>query len=131
MSADENKEIVHRLIEEVWNQGKIYLADELFTSNFLMQDPDFGEKIRGPESFKQLVNMHRAAFPDLHMSIDEEAADEESVAICFTFSGNHVGTFMQTRPTGVHVTLTGRRLYTIVGGKIASIRESQHQVKGG
>src|SRR4051794_7172228 len=99
MLADENKAIVHRLVDEVWNQGKIDVADELFTKSFVMQDPTFGEKVRGAESFKELVAMHRAAFPDLHFTINEESADDKSVALRFTLSGNHLGKFRQVQPT--------------------------------
>ena len=51
--SEQNKAIVRRLIEEVWNKGNLSLVDEFFTPNYEHHDastPDFG---RGAESEKK------------------------------------------------------------------------------
>ena len=70
--SENNKAIVRRLIEEVWNKGNLSLVDELFTTNYEHHDassPDFG---RGPESEKLRVTLYRSAFPDLRVTASAE-----------------------------------------------------------
>ena len=40
MPREDNMATARRLIEEVWNQGKVALIDELLAPNFILQDPD-------------------------------------------------------------------------------------------
>ena len=50
--------------EEVWNQGKLTVIDELTASNATYHDPNVpGGKFTGPEGMKQFVQIYRGAFP--------------------------------------------------------------------
>jgi predicted ester cyclase len=124
MSIEQNKTIMHRMIEEIWNQGKLATADELFASeHFSPSAPDLP---KGPESVKMLASMFRAAMPDYHMDIDMIVADENQVAARFTQSGTHTGAdLMGMPPSGRKATWTEIGVLRIQDGQIV---ESWYEV---
>src|ERR671938_339272 len=70
--SEENKALVRRYFEEIWDVGNLDLIDELFTTNFVRHGPSGTEgEVRGLEDFKGLVTMYRTAFPDLQVPIED------------------------------------------------------------
>jgi predicted SnoaL-like aldol condensation-catalyzing enzyme len=88
VSAEKNKALVRRTIEEVINQGKLDLADELFADDHVYRSPGTPD-MRGPDGFKQLITGYRTAFPDLHMTLTEVIAEGNTVACSWTATGKH------------------------------------------
>jgi steroid delta-isomerase-like uncharacterized protein len=116
--SEENKAIVRRLVEDVWNKGHLSVADQLIFANYSHQDnatPDFGS---GAESEKKRATLYRTAFPDLQFSIEDIIA-EGGTAICrWTSRGTHRGPFSGIAPTGKILTISGTTINRLVGGKI-------------
>ena len=119
MSAEENKAIVRREVEELYNpDGDLDAVDEIFTSDYILHDPSLPEGGRGPESARQLASAFRSAFPDLHTTFDDAVAEGDKVAYRWTASGTHEGELMGIPPTGNRMTITGTAIARISGGKI-------------
>lgn len=116
MSAEENKAIFHRFIEEVWNKGNLAVADELFTPDAV--SPSAPNLPPGSEGVKIIATMFRSAFPDFHMTIEDLIAEEDKVVARFTQGGTHKGEFMGIAPTGKQVKFTEIGILRIVGGKV-------------
>jgi len=123
MSTEENKAMGRRIIEEVWNKGDLALVDELVSPNYIYHFPG-REDIKGPEGLKQFVTMARTAFPDLHITIDDEIAEGDKVACRYTWRGTHKGEMRGIAPTGKQVTVTGIVITHCVGGKGVETWES-------
>ncbi len=117
MSEQQNKAVARRVIEELFNQGNLDAADELFTPNYILHDPASLEEVRGPEGFKRFVGMFRAAFPDLHVTIEDQVAEGNEVVTRYTVQGTHQGELMGLPPSGNRMTLTGVGVSRISGGK--------------
>ncbi len=120
MSAEENKAILRRVAEEVFNQGNLSVVDELFASDYVLHDPGVpvGE-LRGPEAFKeQWVSMFRTAFPDLQMTIEDQVAEGDKVASRYVGRGTHQGELMGISPTNKQVEVTGTITSRFADGKI-------------
>jgi steroid delta-isomerase-like uncharacterized protein len=119
MSTEQNKTLVHRYWEQVWNQGNLAVVDELIATDFdghpAPSDPDFG---RGPEGQKQFIRMYRTAFPDLRMTIEDMTAEGDRVAVRWTARGTQTGEMMGMPATGKHATVTGMFLNRLASGKI-------------
>jgi len=98
MSAEENKNILRRTFEEIFNQGNLALADSWVAATFV-NHATRAEMLPGPESLKEHVVLLRTAFPDLHFRIEDLIADEEHAAAYVTFSGTHKGVFRGLPPT--------------------------------
>ena len=124
MSTERNKAISRRADEELFNRGNLDVADELFAADFLHHDPASAEAWRGPEGVKRYVRLVRTAFPDLHLTIEDQVAEGDKVAYRWTARGTHRGEFMGRAPTGNRVSLTGIAIARVTDGKIREIWET-------
>jgi hypothetical protein len=71
----ENEAIARRPYEEVWNNRKRELLDELISPSHVLHNvlhktyvPDPGV---GPEAFKRQMTLFMTAFPDLHFAVED------------------------------------------------------------
>jgi steroid delta-isomerase-like uncharacterized protein len=118
--SDQNKALARRGIEEVWNQGKLAVIDELIASNATFHDPNVpGGKFTGPEGVKQFVQIYRTAFPDVHITINDQIAEGDKVVTRWTATGTHKGELMGTAATNKYATVTGVDVERYQGGKVA------------
>ena len=105
--STENKEIIRRLIDEVWNQREIHVLDEIIAADAFIHSPTVPNLSHGPEGAKQYVQLFWAAFPDLRVSIEEIIAEGDSLAVRITWQGTHEGEFMGVPPTGKSIVSSG------------------------
>lgn len=111
--SKENKAMVRRTMEAIWNQGNLAVADERFARDYVGHAPD---KIEGPEGVKQFVSAIRNAAPKIQ--IEDQIAEEDKVVTRWTASGRHEGEFQGIPPTGNQVSITGLTMFRIANGKI-------------
>ena len=75
MSAEENKALVRREMEELFNHtGNLDAADEIIAPDYVSYEPTSGE-VRGIEGAKRFAAAYREAFPDLQNTIENLVAD--------------------------------------------------------
>ena len=107
MSLEENKALVRREQEELWNHtGNLDAAEELFA-------PEQAEAAR------QEAADFRQGFPDVVSTIEDLIAEGEKVAARWRARATHRGEYVGVPPTGREVEFTGISVYRIEGGKIA------------
>jgi len=117
--SENNKAVVRRLFEELWNKGNLSVADQLFTPNYTHHDsssPDFGH---GPESERQRATLYRTAFPDLRLTIEDLIAEGDTVMARWTCHGTHKGELNGIAPTGKPFTISGVTSARLLNGKLA------------
>ena len=120
MVSAENKTLVHRFVEEFWNQGHMAFADDLMTADAVIVLPGRGEVSK--EQFKAFAMSLRGAFPDWHSTPEDLIAEGEWVAERWTGRGTHRGDFQGIAPTGRRVVVPGFVFYRITSGKIVEFR---------
>jgi serine phosphatase RsbU (regulator of sigma subunit) len=101
-TAEENKAIFRRYIEEVPNQGNLDVADEIF-DRYVAHQADGSTLERGPEDVKRFTAEFRLAFPDLRLSIEEQIAEGDKVVNRLTLRGTQKGEFRDMAPTDKEV----------------------------
>ena len=107
MSAEENKALVRREQEELWNHtGDLDAAEELFAPE-------------QAEAAKQEAADFRQGFPDVVSTIEDIIAEGDKVVAHWRARATHQGEYMGIPPTGKEVEFTGISLYRIEAGKIA------------
>ena len=116
--SEENKALVRRWFEELFNEGNLEVADKIIASNHIPHDPSLPNLPLGPEGIKQLVNLYRSAFPDVRLAIEDELADGDKVVIRWIGRGTHQGELMGVAPTGEQVEITGIGIWHVEEGKI-------------
>lgn len=111
--SQKNKAIIRRSIEEIFNQGHLALADELYAPNYIFHETNSPD-LHGPEGLKQLVTIMRTAFPDMQTTIDNMIAEENQVVTHFRFTGTHQGPLYGTNLSGDQLILspTGKQITT-------------------
>jgi steroid delta-isomerase-like uncharacterized protein len=120
VSAEENKALVRRFVEEFWNEGNTATADELMAIDAEIHMPT-GEVVNLDE-LKSFAAAWRGSFPDWHSTFEELIAEGDRVAERWTGRGTHRGELQGIAPTGKRVEAPGSVFYRIVGGKIVEFR---------
>ena len=114
----ENRAIVRRLYEEVWNKRRVELVDELMSPSHAMHSNHVPDSCIGPEAYKREMARFVTGFPDLRFSVEDMVAENEKVAVAWTISGTHKGEFRGISPTGKKVSIEGITINHIANGKI-------------
>jgi steroid delta-isomerase-like uncharacterized protein len=120
MSAEENKELVRRFVEEFWNEGNAAAADELMAPDAEIHMPT-GELV-DLDGLKDFAGAFRQAFPDWHSTFEELIAEGDRVAERWTGRGTQRGELQGIAPTDRRVEVPGSVFYRIVDGKIVEFR---------
>jgi steroid delta-isomerase-like uncharacterized protein len=119
MSAEENKAIIRRWIEEAWNKGDVSIADEIYAPHYTATDIINPKRIlRGPAGIKLSVMETRSSFPDIHFTIDHLIAEGDKVVGALTVRGTHKGSLLDIPATGKKVTFTAVDIWRFEKGKI-------------
>jgi steroid delta-isomerase-like uncharacterized protein len=113
-----NADSSRRVIEEGFNQGNLASVDEITAEGFKNHDPADGGEYTGRDGAKRQIQMYRAAFPDLRLTIDDVFESDDEVAVRWTARGTHRGDLMGLAPTGVQTTTTGITIDRYEDGKL-------------
>jgi len=113
---EQNKELIRRAVEEIWNGGDYSSLDQFVSRDFVVHlSPD--ERVNGLEGVEQFYTEFRKAFPDLHFRIQDQIAEGDRVVTSWIAQGTHQGEFKGIPPTGNFVTVTAVDIDKIVDGK--------------
>jgi predicted ester cyclase len=102
MSSEQNKRTFRTIIEEAINNGHFDVLDGLFAPNYVEYQFGLKSTVAG---MKEDFAFLRRAFPDLHMTIEDMIANEETVWGRMTARGTNLGPFMGP-PTGKRMEIT-------------------------
>ena len=114
--SEENKTLMRRFYEEVFNKGNLAVVDELTAPAFVDHDPSPGQA-PGIAGFKQMVTAMRTAFPDMRVTVEQMLAEGDKVAAHLSFRGTHTGDFMGMAPSGKEVMAKVSDIIRLAGGK--------------
>lgn len=114
-----NEALVRRWFEDVWNQKRAEVIEELIDPNCIARGmgPN-GTDLHGPEGFKTAHSLFVGAFPDLHITLDEVVNGGDLVAAHFTCHATHGGDNMGMPATGLPVTFSGMTMARVKNGRI-------------
>jgi steroid delta-isomerase-like uncharacterized protein len=111
-----NKLIAVRVFEEIFNQGRFAVADEIYAKDFVNHGL---HRNIGLEEDQAAVHAEKKAFPDLKMTVNLMSAESDLVTVVWTFRGTHTGAGYSGWPaTGARIELRGTTVWRIVDGKI-------------
>jgi predicted SnoaL-like aldol condensation-catalyzing enzyme len=110
-----NKRIVVRFIEELLNEGRLEVADELVAEDFKAHW--WGEQ-QGRESVRAFATRQRLESPDWHIEIDEVIAEGDLVVVRASSNGISALPIFGLQPPSGQVRLPWIAIYRVVEGRI-------------
>jgi predicted ester cyclase len=118
MSTEENKALIRRFYEEVFNQRNLAALDDFYAPDHIDHTLPPGLPV-GPEGTKQAIAIMRAGFPDLRVSIEDMIAEGDKVVVRFTTRGTQRGMLGAISPSGKQVAVPTIEIIRMAEGKIA------------
>jgi len=128
MSVEQNKAICRRVHTDIFEAGRLEVADEIFAPDARFHGPDWAPSGRGPEVIKQDAAAYRNAFRIDKLTRDLEVAEGDLVTHHWTFTGTHVGDLGAVKPTGRQVTVSGIDVYRVRDDRIADMYQQFDQM---
>jgi steroid delta-isomerase-like uncharacterized protein len=100
-------------IYDAVNTGDVALLDKLVAPDYI----EHSEGFQGVEPFRQQILAFRAAFPDLHVTIEDLLTDGDRFASRTTVTGTHTGDLMGVPATGKHISVEAVDMGRIENGQ--------------
>ena len=117
MSVEENKALVLRYIEEIWDQKNVAALDEFLASNYQRHTSPSATPLNREEQKQRLAGI-RVAFPDITLALEEIIAEGDRVAFRSTIRGRHQNIFQGIPSTGRQVTVSLLDIVRVEDNKI-------------
>ena len=118
--SEENKALIQRWFEEVWNQGNSKTIDELLDKDGVIHGlaDASGQPVRGLQAFHEFHDQFRGAFSDLNVSVDDVVAEGDRVVARCSVRGKHTGESLGFAATNAPIQFEGIAIVRIKDGKI-------------
>jgi steroid delta-isomerase-like uncharacterized protein len=121
MKLEQNKAIVRDYLNEIVNKGNMAVFDSYFSEDVVFNN------FRGfRQQYLARMQAMRNAFPDHHLSVEDQIAEGDKVVTRVTFHGTHRGQFNGIAPTGKHVKWSGIAMDRIADGKVVEMWHLQN-----
>jgi predicted ester cyclase len=121
MAVPRNEALVRRFYEEVWNEGTVEIAEEIFAPDYVRHDLRPTRAGPGGAGMAAIAAAFRGAFPDLRMEIDLILSDGDLVAARWTSTGTFSRPWGDASPTGVRATFSGVNIFRIRDGLVVEL----------
>ena len=118
--SEENKALLQRWFEEVWNKGRADAIDEMLDENAVVHglSDDPSSPLIGPRDFRPFHTLFREAFPNIITAAEDIIAEGDKVAARCSVRARHEGNFLGIDATQSPVDFTGMVIVRIYNGKI-------------
>jgi len=119
-TLEQNKALIRRWFEEVWNKGRADAIPELFADEGVAHglSDDAANPLRGPAGFLPFHAQFREAFPNIEVVVEDQIAEGDMVATRCSVRGKHTGHSLGFAATQAPVEFTGVTITRIKDGKI-------------
>jgi predicted ester cyclase len=114
--ADQNRAVVLRVFEEIFNQRRPEVAAEIYSPDFRNHGMHSDASLEVDQSW---ARGELQAFPDLHMTVVKTVAENDLVTILWMFRGTHARYgYGGLPPTGTYIEFRGMTIFRVVDGRI-------------
>lgn len=85
--SERNRRVIERIVNEVFNNNRVELIDELYADDLCSSDTVTGTKSGCKDDLRATVTYYRKAFPNHQYTLEDIVCDGEKVAIRWTVRG--------------------------------------------
>jgi steroid delta-isomerase-like uncharacterized protein len=119
MSVEDNIQLIRRWFQEVWNENRIQAVYDLLAPNAIGRGQTGSQgEIHGPDDFVPFVKNIRAAFPEIHIEVEDAFGAGDRVVARWSATMKHGGDGLGMPATGKSVRITGTTIARILDGRI-------------
>jgi steroid delta-isomerase-like uncharacterized protein len=118
VSLGDNRNLIRRYYDEMWNPWNFAKAEELLAEEIVFRG-SLGTETKGREAFRGYMRQVQRAFPDFHNTIEEIATEDDRVVARLLYRGTHRGEIFGVAPTGKMIAYAGAAFLRIADGKVA------------
>jgi steroid delta-isomerase-like uncharacterized protein len=123
---EQNKAVARRVFEEIFNQGKFQVADEIYAKDFvnhgLHSDVGLAED-------QAAARFEKQACPDLKMTIGPMVAEGDLVSVLWIARGTNTASAGWLPATGAKIEERGITIWRIADGKIREEWTSYNELR--
>jgi steroid delta-isomerase-like uncharacterized protein len=112
---DKNKAVARRVFDEIFNQGRFQVADQIYAKDFANRGLHRNATLAEDQA---AVHEEKKAFPDLRMTVDLMVAEGDLVTAVWTFRGTNSAAGYGLPATGTRVEVRGITAWRITDGLI-------------
>jgi predicted ester cyclase len=123
VSLEANKAVVRRYWNELWNQKRGDIIDEIAVDPVTFHFPE--GQAHQPPTLHKWFETALVAFPDVHFQIDIEMAERDLVATRWSYVATNTGPFLGRAATSKRVVDKGIDIFRLENGKIAEMWVAQ------
>lgn len=106
--------LANRYHSEIFQTGKLEVADEILSPDFVLHNPLLLEEVcNGPEGTKKYASAVIGAVPDRKIVHDDTFTKGDKVPIRWTNTGTNPGALFGNPPTSKPIVVTGFDLFRI------------------
>jgi predicted ester cyclase len=95
-----NKRTVERLFDEVWNECRLDIIDELYAEDVVIDYRPYAPLREGRDAVRAMVEGAWSTFPDYHEELLALVAEDDRVAVHLRITGTQTGQWGPLAPTG-------------------------------
>ena len=118
----ENEILAHRFHMDIFKDGKLGVADEILSPDFIIHNPALPPELKnGPEGVKKFASATMPSLPDREFVHEDAVVRGDKVLIRWTLTGTNTGDMFGNPPTGKPMVITGFDLFRVSGGKIVEM----------
>jgi predicted ester cyclase len=121
VGESENKALIRRFYDEVWDKGNVEVSHEVFHDDYVRHDLRPTPADAGAAGQAKIAASFRRAFPDARWHVDLLLGDGDFVVGRWTTTGTHTGPWGAVEPTGKRVEFAGVNIFRFRGDKVAEI----------
>ena len=112
MELEENKLIVRRFWEEVFNEQNLDVADEIFAPDHVLHVPNIEQDEQGLDTLKALVALPHIVSPDIWVTIEDQIAEGGLVVTTWAARGTLIDR-LRGGDSDDEVTTSGVNIYRV------------------
>lgn len=112
-----NKAVARRFYEEVLNQRRVHVLDDIAAEDYVEHDPFPGQG-NGRADLKARVQLLQSAFNPLEFTIEDLISEGDKVVVRWKNAGNNSGSFLGMPPTNKDISIDGIDIYLVREGRL-------------
>jgi predicted ester cyclase len=114
----EQKKVITDRWLKLWNTGKLSIADEIFTKDFVSHIPQF-KNVKDLASYKDEIKRTPTEIQNFHAKINDLIGEGDKIAARFSAAGVYIGKIGEKKIDHINYTNTWNIIFRFNGNKIA------------